>query len=398
MIRVGHPPIVPRDIVRSWLAGALTVAVALGCVAATPHAANAATPPPLGTAANFAVLAGTTVTNTGPSVITGDLGVSPGTAVTGFPPGVVVGTIHSADAVAAQAQVDLTGAYNNAAGQAVTATIPTELGGTVRTPGVYDSAAGTFGITGQLTLDGQGDPNAVFIFKTASTLITASASSVNLINGAQACNVFWQVGSSATLGTGSSFAGNILALTSITATTGVNVNGRLLARNGAVTLDTNLVTFANCAVVPPRETSTTLTAVCSARVPGRLILTATVASFGPTPPTGPVEFFSDGVSLGTAVLDANGRATLAVTGLAPGTRQLVATFPGNAALDPSASPPLALVVGPNGLCPAQGVNRKNKNAQSIRNHQQSDNAIKIKDRKRRHHHHHTWTRRCCRPR
>ena len=398
MIRVGHPRIVSRNTARSWLAGVLTVAVALCGVAATPHAANAATAPPLNTAAAFAVLAGTTVTNTGPSVIAGDLGVSPGTAVTGFPPGVVVGTIHSADATAAQAQLDLTAAYNNAAGQPVDATLPTELGGTIVTPGTYDSAAGTFGITGELTLDGQGDPNAVFIFKTASTLITASASRINLINGAQACNVFWQVGSSATLGTGSSFVGNILALTSITATTGVNVDGRLLARNGAVTLDTNFVRLANCAILPPRETATTLTAACTPGVPGQLTLTATVTASGAIPPTGTVEFFSDGVSLGTAPIAANGRAVLAVTGLTPGTHQLVAAYPGNADLDPSGSAPLTLVVGPDGLCPAQPVvvvSRKNKDGQSIRNHQRSDNAIKIKDRKRKHHRHHSWVR-CCR--
>jgi hypothetical protein len=134
--------------------------------------------------------------------------------------------------------------------------VPAELGGTTKTAGVYDSADGTFGITGTLTLDAQGDPNAVFIFKTASTLITAGASSVVLVNDAQACNVFWQVGSSATLGTNSTFNGNILALTSITLTTGANVNGRVLARNGAVTLDTNTITKATCAapVVAPTPT------------------------------------------------------------------------------------------------------------------------------------------------
>ncbi len=215
--------------------------------------AHAQAPVPLGTANSFAVLAGSTVTNTGPTVVNGDLGVSPGGAVVGFPPGVVNGTIHAADAIAAQAQLDLTAAYNNAAGQPVTQTVATELGGTILGPGVYDSAAGDFQITGTLTLDAQGNPNAIFIFKTASTLVTASGSQVNLINGAQSCNVFWQVGSSATLGTNSSFRGNILALTSITATTGAAVDGRLLARNGAVTMDTNTVTAAQCAplTAPP---------------------------------------------------------------------------------------------------------------------------------------------------
>ena len=162
--------------------------------------------------------------------------------MTGFPPGQVNGTVHAADSVALQAQNDLTAAYDDAAASPVTATIPVELGGTTETPGVYASAAGTFGITGTLTLDAQGDPNAVFIFKAASTLITASASNVNLVNGAQAANVFWEVGSSATLGTSSTFQGNILALASITVTTGVTVDGRALARNAAVTLDTDTIT------------------------------------------------------------------------------------------------------------------------------------------------------------
>jgi hypothetical protein len=199
-------------------------------------------PVPLGTAASFAVLAGSTITNTGPTTISGDLGLSPGTSVTGFPPGQVNGTIHATDRVALQAQADLTAAYDNAAARPVSATIPVELGGTTQTPGVYDSAAGTFGITGTLTLNAQGHPNAVFIFKAASTLITAAASNVSLINGAQASNVFWVVGSSATLGAGSTLEGNVLALTSITVTTGTTINGRALARNGAVSLDTDSIT------------------------------------------------------------------------------------------------------------------------------------------------------------
>ncbi|MGA9372975.1 MAG: ice-binding family protein [Solirubrobacterales bacterium] len=228
--------------------------------------AGAATSPPLGAAENFAVLAGTTVTNTGPTVVNGDLGISPGAACTGFPapctgggPGVVNGTIHSADTTAAQAQLDLTAAYNNAAGQAVTTTTGTQLGGMTLGPGVYAATPGPgfYDITGTLTLDGQGDPNAVFIFQAASTLVTAAgpgASQVSLVNGAQACNVFWQVGSSATIGTFSNFAGNVLALTSIAAQTSAVVNGRLLARNGAVTLDTNTITAARCgtaATTPP---------------------------------------------------------------------------------------------------------------------------------------------------
>ncbi len=202
---------------------------------------------PLGTADSFAVLGGSTVTNTGPSVISGDLGVSPGAAVTGFPPGTVTaGTVHAADAVALQAQGGLTTAYNDAAGRSSTATISADLAGLTLGPGVYTSAS-SLGLSGDLTLDARGDPNAVFVFQAGSTLTTGSASRVLLIGGAQPCNVFWQVGSSATIGTNSAFAGNILALTSISLTTGAKLTGRALARNGAVTLDTNTVTKAVCA-------------------------------------------------------------------------------------------------------------------------------------------------------
>ncbi len=217
--------------------------------------AESPTPVLLGTAGNFAILAYSAVTNTGPTIVTGDVGLSPttGAAITGFPPGAVTGTIYTVTAAGPAGSVsdpvlltnakdDLTTAYLDAAGRPTTVTIPTELGGTTLTPGVYDSLSGTFGITGTLTLDGGGDPNAVFIFKAASTLTTAATNSeVVLINGARASNVFWQVGSSATLGTYSTFVGNILALTSITVNTGATVDGRVLARNGAVTLDSNTI-------------------------------------------------------------------------------------------------------------------------------------------------------------
>ena len=168
----------------------------------------------LGTSANYAVLGGSTVTNTGNSILNGSLGLSPGTSITGFPPGIVVppGTTDNANGAAAQAQVDLTAVYVDAAGRPLNATTTADLGNLILVGGVYAGPAkGALSLTGPLTLDGAGDPNSVFIFQTNSTLTTASASTVTLINGAQECNVFWQVGSSATLGTGSVFAGNILA-------------------------------------------------------------------------------------------------------------------------------------------------------------------------------------------
>ncbi len=211
--------------------------------------AFAATPVNLGTASSYSVLGATTVTNTGPTTLQGDLGLSPGTAITGFPPGIAAGTTHAADAVALQAQSDLTTAYNNAAGQPLTTSVSGDLVGRTLVEGVYKSTS-SLALSGQLTLDGQGNPGSVFVFQVASTLITASASSIIFINGAQACNVFWQVGSSATLGTASSFKGSILALTSITAQTNAVVEGRLLARNGQVSLDTNVVTTPVCNTTP----------------------------------------------------------------------------------------------------------------------------------------------------
>jgi len=206
----------------------------------------------LGTAQSFGVLGGSSVTNTGATTVNGRVGVSPGSAVTGFPPGVVVGgSIHNNDAVAVQAQSDLTTAYNNIATTPCTVDLTGQnLGGLTLTPGVYCFSTSAQ-LTGALTLDALGNPNALFLFKIGSTLTTASGSSVTVINGGSSCNrVYWQVGSSATIGTGTSFAGDILALTSITITTGANTSGRLLARNGAVTLDTNNINSCGAVVCP----------------------------------------------------------------------------------------------------------------------------------------------------
>ena len=190
----------------------------------------------------FAVLAGTTITNTGKTVINGDVGLFPGTALTGQKSLSLNGNAHLADAVANAAKTDLVTSYNGGDASVPATCIPTELGGKTLTPGKYDSGSGTFGITGTLTLDAKGDPNAYFVFNTASTLITATGSNVKLINGANPNNVIWRVGSSATLETYSHFEGRIFALTSITVNTGATVRGQLLARNGAVTLDNNIIT------------------------------------------------------------------------------------------------------------------------------------------------------------
>jgi hypothetical protein len=211
----------------------------------------------LGTAVNFAVLAGSRITNTGPTTIIGDVGTFPTTTETGFGTVTIIGTNHAGDAVTQGAKVDSAAAYTDAAGRTPFTTVPGDIGGLTLTPGVY-RASSSLGITGTLTLDAQGDPNAVFIFQIGSTLTTAAENSnVLLINSAQACNVFWQVGSSATLGTHTTFQGTILANTSITATTGAVVVGRLLAGliedSGAVTLDTNAITVTTCEAPTPQR-------------------------------------------------------------------------------------------------------------------------------------------------
>jgi hypothetical protein len=218
---------------------AIRAIAVLCCGVILPALAQVA--PPLGQAGSFAVLGGSTVTNTGATVVTGDVGVSPGTAITGFPPGTLTGTLHSNDAVAQGAQADLTTAYNALAAQACNTDLTgMDLGGLTLTPAVYCFSSSAQ-LTGTLSLDAQTNPNAVFIFQIGSTLTTASASSVLVINGGSDCNVFWQIAASETLGTGTGFVGNTLALTSITLTSSATSHGSLLARNGAVTMGTNQV-------------------------------------------------------------------------------------------------------------------------------------------------------------
>jgi hypothetical protein len=205
----------------------------------------------LGAARSFGVLAGSEVTNTGPTVVTGNVGVSPGSAITGFPPGTVVGgSLHSNDALAVQAHMDLATAYNDLLGLTCNTNLSgQDLGGLTLTPGIYCFNTSAQ-LTGALILDAQGDPNAVFIFQIGSTLTTASNAAVTVTGGGSPYNVYWQVGSSATIGIGTAFSGHIVAATSITVTTGASVQGSLLARDGAVTLDTNLITSAVCTPPP----------------------------------------------------------------------------------------------------------------------------------------------------
>ena len=275
---------------RAAVGTAMGASVLLAWTLAGQSAAFAADAPVgLGTAASYSVLGGATVTNTGPTTLSGDLGVNAGSAITGFPPGEAFGATHAGDKESGQAQLDLTTAYNDAAGRASTASVAGDLVGQTLVSGVYTSA-GPLSVSGALTLDGQGNPNSVFIFQVASDLITATASSIVLANGAQACNVYWQVGRSATLGTASTFTGTILALTSVSVTTGTTVEGRALARNGQVSLDTNVFTSPGCATAPASATAS----------PTASSPSATPAAASPAPSAGTDKGTGRGVNIDTA--------------------------------------------------------------------------------------------------
>ena len=231
------------------------VALAVGCaVAAVPAAAQAAEIN-LATTSPFVVLAGSTATNTGPSVLNGDLGVSPGTALPGFDTAVLNGAVHANDAVAAQAKLDLGTAYDVTAGEGGADMTDLDLGNRTLTAGNY-SYSSSAQLTGPLVLDAQGNPNARFVFNVGSQLTTASASSVLLINGASPCNVYWRVGTSAILGSTTQFKGNLMALASIRLGNAVNVQGRLLARSGEVTLINDVIDGSMCGTSSSAPTPT----------------------------------------------------------------------------------------------------------------------------------------------
>ena len=238
-----------RSAARYGAAGAAALlALSVGLLATAGTAQAAATPVPLGTAEPFAVLGGTGITSTGPTTINGDIGTYPNTAMTVSGPLILNGTDHAGDGVTQNAKSDLTAAYLAAAAQPVDTTVSADLAGQTLSPGVYFKSDG-LAISGPvaLTLDGGGDPNAVFVFKSGSSLITDPNTRVTLVNGATACNVIWQVTSSTTLGVNSTFRGTILTLQDSTMDTGATLEGSLLSRNGAVTLDNNTILRPPCA-------------------------------------------------------------------------------------------------------------------------------------------------------
>ena len=270
-------------VVAALAAGAALAVLVLGGVIGAPAASATTTPVTLGKAAPFAVLGASEVTNAGTSTITGTLGVYPNTSVTGTSSITMkTGTIHKATTVAKTAQAALSTAYTQAAAAPVTKSVTGVPLGTgtnkTLTAGVYKSTS-TMHLTTTLTLNGQNDPNSVFIFQAVSTLKSASSSKVVLTNGAQACNIFWQVGSSATLGSGSMFSGTVMALASVTVTSGVTVTGRVMAKTAAVTLKSDTITRPATCVVSTTTTTTTTTAPTTT--------TTTAATTTTTAPTTP---------------------------------------------------------------------------------------------------------------
>jgi len=366
--RSSHRPI-GRGITVRRLASAACAAVVLAAAAA-PAAHAAATSPPLGTAAGFAAVAATTITNTGPSDVTGDLGVYPGTAVVGFPPGHVTGTIYAGNAVAKTAADDVLTAYNFAAGESCDRTLSNpDLGGVTLMPGVTCFTSTSVGLTGTLTLDANHDPNAAWVIKTGSTLITASNSAVVLINGATPCNnnnITWQVGSSATLGSSTSFVGNILASASVTLNTGATSTGSLYAHTGAVTMDANRV--STCGLAPGGQAGTALSTTPSGPVAIGATISDSATVIGGSAPTGSVTFKLYGpgddtcaavTPLATRTVPLAGRTATSgdVVAATRGTYNWVASYSGDGANAPATSPcgSEQVVVGPRMTGRAYGL-------------------------------------------
>ncbi|MEU0567473.1 ice-binding family protein [Nonomuraea sp. NPDC005983] len=315
--------------------GASTVSAvpAVQTLSAAPGASRRRQPPRpvgLGNAAPCAVVANSAVYSADLTTVTGNVGISPGDVITGFPPGQVRGEVHIHDPRARAARDDAVIAYNDAAGRAANATIAPELGGKTITPGVYDTPGGVFQITGTLTLDAEGDQDAAFIFQADTALTTARVSNINLVNGAQANNVFWQVGDSASLGTLSTFRGNVLALNSVTVADGTALDGRVMSLNRTVTLTGTTALPATRVTIPDNPpTSTTLT---SSPNPSRreepVTFTATVTgNFQGFAPTNEVLFRDGDTVIGSAMIDiVTGKATFTTSSLTRGVHPITAVY------------------------------------------------------------------------
>ncbi|GAA3798937.1 hypothetical protein GCM10022226_17910 [Sphaerisporangium flaviroseum] len=337
MIYITRIRALSRKTRRTGLTATLAAVLATGALIATPDTANAArrAPVDLGTAVAFAILAGSAVNNNNLTNVTGDLGVSPGSTVTGFPPGTLTGTMHAGDATAATAKSSVVAAYNDIAGRTPVTSVAAELGGTTKAPGIYTPTSGGFTITGSLTLDAQGEPDAVFIFK-APTLTTATVSNVALTNGAQAKNVFWQVTDAATLGQNSTFRGNVLAANTAWVRAGASVFGRLFTLNQNVILDGTTSGPATFITLPnDPQTTTALTSSANPSMRNQVVtFTATVdAVSGTVVPQGQVLFKEGTTTLGSGFLDSSGVATFSTSSLSPGIHPIQAVYLGGDTFD-----------------------------------------------------------------
>ncbi|MGW4637552.1 DUF4082 domain-containing protein [Sphaerisporangium sp. NPDC004334] len=309
------------------MSAVLTVAASV----AVPRAAAAAVPPiTLGDAATYGVLASNSVNNTNQTAVTGDLGVSPGSSVLGFPPGTVSGATHAGDAAAAAAMADAIAANSDAASRTPVVTVAAQLGATTKGPGVYTPIGGTFQMTGTLTLDAQMDPSALFVFR-ATTLTTANVANVALINGAQADNVFWQISGSATLGTMSTFRGNVLAGSNVTVSSGAAVFGRIIPMNGTAVLQ-GTTTGPSTRISVPNDppTTTALTTSVNPTAEGQSVtFTATVSPVsGTLIPQGQVAFKDGDTVIGTDFVNSSGVATFSTTSLPPGQHPITGVYLG----------------------------------------------------------------------
>ncbi|MEV1169998.1 DUF4082 domain-containing protein [Nonomuraea sp. NPDC049784] len=309
----------------------LASVLATGAIVATPLAAHADTGPvDLGDAESFAVLAGTSVTNSGQTAVTGDLGVSPGTSVSGFPPGTVSGGIHVNDSTAIAAKADAVSAYNDLAGRPVDNTVAPALGGTTKTPGVYASTGGSFNISGTLTLDAQADPDAVFVFR-ASALTTTNVSNINLVGGAQEKNVFWQITGAVTLGTFSTFRGTALASAAATVNSGAAVSGRVFSLNASVTTQGTGGIPATRISLPDRPpTTTALTSSLNPSTPDDSVTFSATVDGGsePVTPEGDVVFKDGSTVIGQDHFDGETPARVTVSDFTAGQHYITAVFLG----------------------------------------------------------------------
>ncbi|MFD1536094.1 DUF4082 domain-containing protein [Nonomuraea guangzhouensis] len=320
---------------RLWVGVATAVVLVAGTLVGLPQTAGATGPVDIGDAAPYGVVAGDEITNTDLTTVTGDVAVSPGNTLTGFPPGTINGDRDLGNATAANVKADLVAAYNDIAGRTADFTVAAQLGGTTKGPGLYTSNTNAFTISGTLTLDAQGDPNAVFIFR-ANTLTTANVSNIALARGAQANNVFWQFNDTVALGTYSTFRGNVLAQDNVTVNFGASVNGRIFALNDFVHITgTDSVPATRITVPNDPPTTTTLTTSDDPSWRGEPVtLTAVVAQVsGTVVPAGEVVFKDGSTIIGSSNQDDDDVARITIPNFSAGAHHLTAVYLGGDVFD-----------------------------------------------------------------